>query len=208
MTLDRLSQTRIKLFPFVVLIGFGVFAIYEWFIIDYSIAFGASNDIIFYISTDVGADFLTYDDIISGFSLKYPSNWQSEQHVDKSVTFIAPRESNSDPFPAGLSVTSKKVPSNISITAITKKQLATLKSLYPDTHILESGDTTFLGHQAHKLTFTATDNTHTLRKAMQIWFKTDTRAYLITYKASDNKFSSYLPIIEMMLSSFYTYPTS
>jgi hypothetical protein len=208
MILDRLAQMNIKIFPFVVLIGFGVFVIYEWFMIDYCFAFGASRDIVLYVSTEVGTDFLTYDDIISGFSLKYPSNWQAGQHLDKSVTFIAPRESNSDPFAAGLSVTSKKVPSNISIAAITQKQLATLKGLYSDTHILESIDTTFLGHQAHKLTFTATDNTHTLRKAMQIWFKTDTRAYLITYKATDNKFSSYLPTIEGILSSFYTYPTS
>ena len=94
------------------------------------------------------------------------------------------------------------------MVAITQKQLSTLKSLYPDIRILESIDTTFLGHPAHKLTFTATDNTQTLRKAMQLWFKTDTRTYLITYKASDDKFSNFLPIVERMLNSFYVYDTS
>jgi PsbP-like protein len=208
MILNKFTQKSIERLPFFVLIALAGFAFYEWLTSYDSLAFASSDDNVLFVSTGSGSDFLTYDDIISGFSVKYPSSWQLEQHLDKSVTFIAPRESNSDPFPAGLGITSKKVPSNLSITAITQKQLNTLKNLYPDIHILESVDTTFLGHQAHKLTFTATDNTQTLRKAMQIWFKTDTRTYLITYKASDEKFSSFLPIVERMLNSFYTYSTS
>ena len=171
-------------------------------------AIGPFNDNRLILTTASGAEFLTYDDIISGFSIKYPSNWQSEEHIDKSVTFIAPKQSNSDPFPAGLGIMSKNVPANISIAAITQKQINTLKSLYPDIRISESLDTTFLGHPAHKITFTATDNTKTLRKAMQIWFKSDTKTYLITYKASETKFTSFLPVVEQMLNSFYTYEPS
>ena len=169
-----IQNNIIERLAFIILIGFAVIAFHESWTSEDSLAFGTLNDNILIVSTGAGSDFLTYDDIISGFSIKYPSNWQLEQHIDKSVTFIAPEKVILDSFPAGLGIMSKKIPTNISVAAITQKQLNTLKSLYPDIRILESIDTTFLGHPAHKLTFTATDNTQTLRKAMQIWFKTDT----------------------------------
>jgi hypothetical protein len=53
--------------------------------------------------------------------------------------------------------------------------------------------------------FTATDNTETMRKAMQIWFKEDTKAYLVTYKSDNERFSKYLPTIDRMLNTLYTY---
>lgn len=156
------------------------------------------------VSTSVSeSEFLTYDDLITGFSIKYPPDWERAQHIDESITFIAPKESNSDIFPAGLGIF-RKVASNVSLSYITQTQLKTLKNLYPDINILESFDTTFAGHPAHKIVFTATDNTSHLRKAMQIWFKTDTKTYLITYKADVEKFPQYLPTIEKMLNSFYT----
>ena len=53
--------------------------------------------------------------------------------------------------------------------------------------------------------FTATDNTQSMRKAMQIWFKEDNKAFLMTYKSDNERYSKYLPIIDKMLNSFYTY---
>jgi len=151
------------------------------------------------------SEFLTYDDLISGFSMKYPRDWDRAQHIDKSVTFLAPRESNADTNPAGLAIMVNEVESNTTIVSITRTQLSTLKNLYPDIQILESFETTFLGHPAHVLIFTAIDNTQNMRKAMQIWFKEDTKAYLMTYKSDIETFSKYLPIIDKMLNTFYTY---
>jgi hypothetical protein len=148
-------------------------------------------------------DFLTYDDAITGFSIKYPSDWQLAQRIDKSVTFIAPRDGTADIFPAGLAIIVKEVPANLSLSRITQIQLNTLKSLYPDISIVETSDIVFASHPAHKIIFTATDNTNHLRKAMQIWFKEDTKSYLITYKAEVESFPRYLSTIEKMLNSFY-----
>ena len=206
--MNSLKIILIDSLAFVILIALAAITFHESWKSEDNLAFHFSNDNIVFISSGTVSDFLSYDDIISGFSIKYPSNWQLEQHIDKSVTFIAPRESNLDSFPAGLGIMSKKISSNLTLVAITQKQLSTLKSLYPDIRILESIDTTFLGQPAHKLTFTATDNTQTLRKAMQLWFKADTRTYLITYKASNEKFSNFLPVVERMLNSFYVYATS
>ncbi len=173
--------------------------------LEYNLAFGSfhENPMVPILISD--SEYLTYDDLITGFSIKYPPDWERAQHIDKSVTFLAPRESNLDTNPAGLGIMTKEIVSNTTLPSITQTQLDTLRNLYPDINILESIETTFLGHPAHMVVFTATDNTQNMRKAMQIWFKEDTRAFLMTYKSDNERFSKYLPTIDKMLNSFYTY---
>lgn len=189
-------------------IGLSVFAVFSIFLIiefvEHNLAFGLfhENPI---IPIAVESDFLTYDDLITGFSMKYPQDWDRSQHLDKSVTFHAPRESNSDINPADLGIMVIQVGSNTTLASITQTQLDTLKKLYPDFQIQESVESVFLGHPAHMIIFTATDNTETVRKAMQIWFKEDTKAYLVTYKSDNERFSKYLPTIDRMLNTLYTY---
>jgi len=169
---DKINLTSI-LIALSILTVFAIFQVIDH--VEYNSAFGSfhENPIIPITSE---SEFLTYDDIITGFSIKYPPDWERAQHIDKSVTFLAPRESNLDTNPAGINI-----------------------------QVLESIETTFLGHPAHMIIFTATDNTQNLRKAMQVWFKEDTKAYLITYKSDKERFSKYLPTIDKMLNSFYTY---
>lgn len=189
-------------------IALSIFAVFSIFlIIDYAehnLAFGLFHENTI-IPIAVESEFLTYDDLITGFSIKYPQDWDRAQHLDKSVTFHAPKESNSDINPADLGIMVIQVGSNTTLTSITQNQLDTLKKLYPDFQIYESVETVFLGHPAHMIIFTATDNTETMRKAMQIWFKEDTKAYLVTYKSDNERFSKYLPTIDRMLNTFYTY---
>jgi len=177
-------------------IAFSVFAVFSIILIigyiENNKAFGQS-------------DFLTYDDLITGFSMKYPQDWDIAQHIDKSVTFHAPKESNSDLNPADLRIMVIQVGSNTTLASITQDQLDTLKNLYPDFQIQESVETIFMGHPAHMIIFSATDNTQNMRKAMQIWFKEEAKAYLVTYKSDNERFSKYLPTIDRMLNTFYTY---
>ena len=198
---DEMNHTKLS----IVLSALTIFSIF--LIVDYlehNLAFGSfhENPI---ITIGLDSEFLTYDDIITGFSIKYPPDWERAQHLDKSVTFLAPRESNSDTNPAGLGIMVIEVESNKSLVSITQNQLNTLKNLYPDIQILESMETIFLGHPSHMIIFTATDNTQSMRKAMQIWFKEDNKAFLMTYKSDNERYSKYLPIIDKMLNSFYTY---
>ena len=189
-------------------IGLSIFAVFSIILIiefvDHNQAFGLfhENPI---IPIAVESDFLTYDDLITGFSMKYPQDWERAQHIDKSVTFHAPRESNSDINPADLGIMVIQVGSNTTLASITQTQLDTLEKLYPDFQIQESVESVFLGHPAHMIIFTATDNTQTMRKAMQIWFKEDTKAYLVTYKSDNERFSKYLSTIDRMLNTLYTY---
>ena len=198
---DEMNHTKLS----IVLSALTIFSIF--LIVDYlehNLAFGSfhENPI---ITIGLDAEFLTYDDIITGFSIKYPPDWERAQHLDKSVTFLAPRESNSDTNPAGLGIMVIEVESNKTLASITQNQLNILKNLYPDIQILESMETIFLGHPSHMIIFTATDNTQSMRKAMQIWFKEDNKAFLMTYKSDNQRYSKYLPTIDKMLNSFYTY---
>jgi eukaryotic-like serine/threonine-protein kinase len=196
---DEINQISISI-AISILTVFAIFQVMEY--AEYNLAFGSfyRNPI---LPIALESEFLTYDDIITGFSMKYPPDWERAQHIDKSVTFHAPRESNSDTNPADLAI--MVIGSNNTLASITQTQLNTLKDLYPDIQVLESIETTFLGHPAHMITFTATDNTQNMRKAMQIWFKEDSKAYLMTYKSDNERFSKYLPTIDKMLNSFYTY---
>ena len=198
---DEINRTKI-LIALSVLTIFSIFLILDY--LEHNPAFGSfhENPI---ITIGLDSEFLTYDDIITGFSIKYPPDWERAQHIDKSVTFLAPRESNSDTNPAGLGIMVIEVESNNTLASITQNQLNTLKNLYPDIQILESMETIFLGHPSHMIIFTATDNTQSMRKAMQIWFKEDNKAFLMTYKSDNQRYSKYLPTIDKMLNSFYTY---
>jgi len=198
---DEMNHTKLS----IVLSALTIFSIF--LIVDYlehNLAFGSfhENPI---ITIGLDSEFLTYDDIITGFSIKYPPDWERAQHLDKSVTFLAPRESNSDTNPAGLGIMVIEVESNKTLASITQNQLNILKNLYPDIQILESMETIFLGHPSHMIIFTATDNTQSMRKAMQIWFKEDNKAFLMTYKSDNQRYIKYLPTIDKMLNSFYTY---
>lgn len=198
---DEMNHTKLSIVLSVLTI-FSIFVIVDY--LELNLAFGSfhENPI---ITIGLDSEFLTYDDIITGFSIKYPPDWERAQHLDKSVTFLAPRESNSDTNPAGLGIMVIEVESNKTLASITQNQLNTLKNLYPDIQILESMETIFLGHPSHMIIFTATDNTQSMRKAMQILFKEDNKAFLMTYKSDNQRYSKYLPTIDKMLNSFYTY---
>lgn len=198
---DEMNHTKLSI-ALSVLTIFSIFLIVDY--LEHNLAFGSfhENPI---ITIGLDSEFLTYDDIITGFSIKYPPDWERAQHLDKSVTFLAPTESNSDTNPAGLGIMVIEVESNKTLASITQNQLNKLKNLYPDIQILESMETIFLGHPSHMIIFTATDNTQSMRKAMQIWFKEDNKAFLMTYKSDNQRYSKYLPTIDKMLNSFYTY---
>jgi hypothetical protein len=198
---DEMNHTKISI-ALSVLTIFSIFLIVDY--LEHNLAFGSilENSI---ITIGLDSEFLTYDDLITGFSIKYPPDWERAQHIDKSVTFLAPRESYSDTNPAGLGIMVIEVVSNNTLASITQNQLNKLKNLYPDIQILESMETIFLGHPSHMIIFAATDNTQSMRKAMQIWFKEDNKAFLMTYKSDNQRYSKYLPTIDKMLNSFYTY---
>jgi hypothetical protein len=104
--------------------------------------------------------------------------------LDGFVTFIAPRESDSTTYPAGIGLRVEELSSRTeSLEEITRVQIENLTQCYPDCDLIESSATTLAGNPAHKIEFTATYDKEEKRKAIQIWTLKDDKAYLFTYKA-------------------------
>jgi eukaryotic-like serine/threonine-protein kinase len=147
--------------------------------------------------------FLTYEDITTGISIQFPSNWEKSVNLNNFVTFRAPPETDTRVYPAALGLKIQELTSqNVSLQEVTKAQMSELKKTNPDLKISESSSTTLAGKPAHKVVFSATDNNQVKRKALQLWTVVDNKAILITYKAQPDKYSSYLPTIEKMINSF------
>jgi serine/threonine-protein kinase len=147
--------------------------------------------------------FLTYEDITTGISIQFPSNWEKSVNLNNFVTFRAPPETDTRVYPAALGLKIQELTSqNVSLQEVTKVQMSELKKTNPDLKLSESASTTLAGKPAHKIVFSATDNNQVQRKALQLWTVIDNKAILITYKAQHDKYSSYLPTIEKMINSF------
>jgi eukaryotic-like serine/threonine-protein kinase len=147
--------------------------------------------------------FLTYEDITTGISIQFPSNWEKSVNLNNFVTFRAPPETDTRVYPAALGLKIQELTSqNVPLQEVTKVQMSELKKTNPDLKISESSSTTLAGKPAHKVVFSATDNNQVKRKALQLWTVVDNQAILITYKAQPDKYSSYLPTIEKMINSF------
>jgi eukaryotic-like serine/threonine-protein kinase len=147
--------------------------------------------------------FLTYEDITTGISIQFPSNWEKSVNLNNFVTFRAPPETDTRVYPAALGLKIQELTSqNVPLQEVTKAQMSELKKTNPDLKISESSSTTLAGKPAHKVVFSATDNNQVKRKALQLWTVVDNQAILITYKAQPDKYSSYLPTIEKMINSF------
>ena len=155
-----------------------------------------------YIQAFAQEQFLTYEDITTGISIQFPSDWEKSVNLDKFVTFRAPPETDTRVYPAALGLKIQDLASqNVSLQEVTKVQISELKATNPNLKLLESTSTTLAGKPAHKVVFSATDNNQVERKAMQLWTVIDDKAILITYKAQPDKYSSYLPTIEKMINS-------
>jgi eukaryotic-like serine/threonine-protein kinase len=147
--------------------------------------------------------FLTYEDITTGISIQFPSNWEKSVNLNNFVTFRAPPETDTRVYPAALGLKIQELTSqDVSLQEVTKAQMSELKKTNPDLKISESSSTTLAGKPAHKVVFSATDNNQVKRKALQLWTVVDNKAILVTYKAQPDKYSSYLPTIEKMINSF------
>jgi hypothetical protein len=147
--------------------------------------------------------FLTHEDITTGISIQFPSNWEKSVNLDNFITFRAPPETDTRIYPAALGLKIQELASkSVLLQEVTKVQISELKKSNPNLEFSESTSTTLAGEPAYRVVFTATDNNQVERKAMQIWTIIDNKAILITYKAQPDKYSTHLPTIERMISSF------
>jgi hypothetical protein len=166
-------------------------------------AYSAGSDVLAFFHTPPLADnMVTFDDRSLGLAIKYPNNWERSKTGQDQVTFIAPRESNSPSFPAGLGIKSHNISSGDStLDSIAKEIITDLEQDTRDFTLLSSSQSKLNNLDSYEISFTATDDNDAKRTAMQIVIKPENLVYVITYKAYPEKYESYLPIIQSMLDS-------
>lgn len=146
---------------------------------------------------------LTYSDSNSKFQINYPNNWAKSVKINDEISFVAPKEQDSVSSPAGLVI--KVFPTqskNVSIESVAKSLVSKLKTDHKDFKMESSKYYKIGGKKAIQIVFTATDNKLQFRKAMQIVSINTDKVFVITYKASPDKYSNYEKTINDMLVSF------
>ena len=90
---------------------------------------------------------LTYEDSRLGIVIQYPSNWEKIVDLDGFITFIAPKESDSGTYPAGIGLRVEELSSrSVSLEDITRVQIENLTQNYRDLDLLESSATSIEGN--------------------------------------------------------------
>ncbi len=146
---------------------------------------------------------LTYTDNKNNFEIKYPNNWERSVKLNNEVIFIAPKDVNSVSSPAGFVVKTIPTPGkNISTDSATKELTTEIQSVHKDFNLESTGPTTLDGKKATQIVFTATDSKLQNRKAIQIVGSNLENLYVLTYKASTDKFGTYESVANQMIKSF------
>lgn len=151
--------------------------------------------------------FLTYTDNKNHYEIKYPNTWERSVKLNNEVLFIAPKDANSVSSPAGFVVKTIPTPGkNISTDAATKQLTSEIQAAHQDFNLESTTTTNIDGKKATKIIFTATDSKLQNRKAMQIVISNYENLYILTYKASTDKYGSYENTANQMVDSFKFLP--
>jgi len=152
---------------------------------------------------------LTHTDNKFYFTVNYPSNWEKSVKLNNEIIFIAPKDKDSVSSPAGLVV--KVVPTpgkNVSADSASKQLVSEIQKEHKDFKMETSETSTVDGKKAVKVIFTATDSKLQNRKAIQMVFSNYENIYIITYKASLDKYNTFESTANDMINSFKFLPRS
>jgi hypothetical protein len=154
-----------------------------------------------------GQSMLTYTDNKFHFKIDYPINWEKSVKINNEIILIAPKDQDSVSSPAGLVV--KVVPTpgkNISADSASKEITSQIQKEHKDFKLETSDTLTVDGKKAAKVVFTATDSKLQNRKANQIVVSNYENIYIITYKASLDKYNTFENTANDMIRSFKFLP--
>jgi len=150
---------------------------------------------------------LTHTDNKFHFTIDYPNNWEKSVKINNEIILIAPKDKDSVSSPAGIVV--KVVPTpgkNISANSASKEITSQIQKEHKDFKLESSDAIPVDGKNAVKTTFTATDSKLQNRKAMQIVVSNYENIYIITYKASLDKYNDFENTANDMIKSFKFLP--
>ena len=160
------------------------------------------------------SDILTYENGSYGIEIQYPANWtKDEEDTDPSdgitdiVEFSSPFESRLDSYSETLGISIEELTDqNMTLEEYASSLITAYNETFTDFNLIESNtNSTLAGKPAYKLVYTETledeeDESINL-KSMEIGTIIGERVYFIEYIAEEEKYSNYLPTIEMTIDS-------
>jgi hypothetical protein len=155
--------------------------------------------------------FLGYQDIIHGFKVEYPADWekiQFSQGITEGphnlvVNFLSPSRGPSETFREYLMIETANATST---STFSKQEINFLSQSFPHFMPVQISNRSLAGHNAYAVIFTYRDPIVGTGKVMQVWTINGSKAYILSYHADSGNYISYLPIIETMIKSFELTP--
>ncbi len=146
-----------------------------------------------------------YESTDHGFKVGYPELWSKQNRDDffaTGVTFFSPLEDDLDRFKERVSILVEDLPRDVSLDRYTEESIAEVKKL-SDPNVGEAEIVNLGTSEGRQITYVGEVDGNTVQR-MQTWSVKDNRAYIVTYTARPDSYSSYLPTVEKMIGSFDT----
>jgi hypothetical protein len=164
-------------------------------------------------STTTTSDILTYQNSSYGIEIQYPPNWTKDEgdfdpndDITDVVEFTSPFESSLDSYSETLGISIEELTDqNMTLEEYASSLITDYNETLTNFNLIESNtNSTLAGKPAYKLVYTETledevDSTNL--KSMEIGTIIGDRLYFIEYIAEEEKYSNYLPTVEMMINS-------
>ena len=161
--------------------------------------------------TQTTSDILTYQNSSYGIRIQYPANWTKDQggfdpndDITDIVEFSSPFVSTSDSEPETLGISIEQfTDENMNLDEYANSLITYYKETLTGFNLIESDTNTSIlaGKPAYKLVYTDVED-DTNYKTMEIGTIIGDKVYYIEYIAEAEKYSGYIPTIQMMINSF------
>jgi hypothetical protein len=163
-------------------------------------------------SINITSNILTYQNSSYGVRIQYPANWTiDEQDVDPNdtitniVTFSSPLTSRFDIYSENLGTGLEKLADqNVTLEEYADSLITDYNETLTDFNPIELNTNITLGagnnNPAYRLIYTDREDNINY-KTMEIGTIIGDKVYYIQYIAEENKYSTYLPTIQMMINS-------
>jgi hypothetical protein len=140
----------------------------------------------------------------SDYSIQYPSNWELSQDIQIGVSFIlfAPLESKQDKFRENVNLLIQELSGkNIDLDKYTGISESQIKTMMPNSHLLESTRIKKAAQEYQKLIYAGDQGAFHLKFEQYYWVIKD-KAYVLTFTTEQNKFDHFKAEGEKILNSF------
>jgi len=157
--------------------------------------------------TGQGGAFLTYSNTDYGIKIGYSSDWAVNDKAEEVVVaFTSPLESEDDIFKESVNIVMNDLSGQgLDLESYTEIVIQAIATNFPDALITEAEDITIDGNPARMIVYSRQGQYGKL-KFLQAWTLKDDISYIVTYAAQEEKFDTYRPTADTMISSFKISP--